>query len=149
MFEGLTESANNWASKTSKECLEVAFALGRSFQCKDGNFSLFHWSLQDLGRNCQAATSKAEKSEQPLASELVTGYWWLLLSFGQIPPNPAAFFWESGSYKEPTTGGMPAQVCKFFENKPFTNRNLCLGSRNKRLAVPETFVPLRGSMAIQ
>ena len=36
--------------------------------------------------------------------------------------------------------GMPAQVSKFGENKPFTNRNVCFGSRNKLLAAHETFV---------
>ena len=29
--------------------------------------------------------------------------------------------------------GMPAQVSKFGENKPFTNRNVCFGSRNKKI----------------
>ena len=53
------------------------------------------------------------------------------------------------------SAGMPAQVSKFGENKPFTNRNVCLGSRNKPLAAHETFVSrvktnlFRGQMAIQ
>ena len=53
------------------------------------------------------------------------------------------------------TVGMPAQVSKFGENKPFTNRNVCFGSRNKPLAAHETFVLrfktnlFRGQMAIQ
>ena len=51
--------------------------------------------------------------------------------------------------------GMPAQVSKFGENKPFTNRNGCFGSRNKLLAAHETCVScfktnlFRGQMAIQ
>ena len=51
---------------------------------------------------------------------------------------------------------MPAQVSKFGENKPFTNRNVCFGDpRNKLLAAHETFVScfktnlFRGQMAIQ
>ena len=36
--------------------------------------------------------------------------------------------------------GMLAQVSKFGENKPFTNRNVCFGGRNKLLAAHETFV---------
>ena len=36
--------------------------------------------------------------------------------------------------------GVPAQACKFVESKPCTNRNVCFGSGNKRLAAPETFV---------
>ena len=38
------------------------------------------------------------------------------------------------------TVGMPAQVSKFGENKPFTNRNICFGGRNKLLAAHEAFV---------
>ena len=51
--------------------------------------------------------------------------------------------------------GMSAQVSKFGENKPFTNRNVCFGSRNKPLAAHETCVSrfkrnlFRGQMAIQ
>ena len=51
--------------------------------------------------------------------------------------------------------GMPAKGNKFAENKPFTNRNVCFGGRNKLLAAHETFVSrfktnfFRGQMAIQ
>ncbi len=44
--------------------------------------------------------------------------------------------WEDGQRWKKNTSqkavGMPAQVSKFGENKPFTNRNVCFGSRNKK-----------------
>ena len=59
--------------------------------------------------------------------------------------------------KTPEARGMQAQVSKFGENKPFTNRNACFGGRNKLLAPHEIFFfraskqtnLFRGQMAIQ
>ena len=41
--------------------------------------------------------------------------------------------------KTPEARWMQAQVSKFGENKAFTNRNVCLGGRNKPLAAHEIF----------